>query len=653
MTFTRIIKHGAVCASLAAIVASAACSSSDPSAQFVAGFQTQVQVPRDLKSIVVEVRQFGQTLFCQEYPVVYDSVAGIGTVRLPQSLGTIAGAKDSSLPVEIVVRGTTAFLPRGSLNSCGAVPKVTGQITQQDLGPSEAKPGVVRILRRSVQQYVKGKKLYVPMPLRYACFDVDCSASTVEGDQSCKGGRCASPSIVADKVLREFTVDMINGTNNLCFRSKTANGKPGCMDAPLAPKVLDASKCLYEVQDVPNVPFSGVNVQLVFESGFLTEVLDQDPDEGFFIPDPTKPKQFQLAPGLCDAVKGVNEKGQAVPHPVTAVGASGVCPEKRVLQPLCADEEEQKIYGLGGAGAPSSGSAPGIKLTPSPTGLALLFDFTDANSASFAPGGIAQQLVDFALQDASLNTVSMGLVKMPTGEACVPDFDVPPAAGKANLEKIRTVLSDYTSGRKVLLSRTGDIGMTPALKLGLAKLTDLPVDRRAVVVIGNGPFDSATCNEPPENAASVVTTGKTKGIPTYVVFSGDASTNDLAQATALATAGGTSVYDARGASGNATAVKAFLDVATEFTTCRYDAPNGAPLDSKLAYFDKLTFQEVSIPRNDSCTPQSGAGWTVESSRIVMCKDTCDALRDTVKKSAAFAVAQGQSATPTTIYLRVK
>ncbi|NOU31732.1 MAG: hypothetical protein HOO96_27840, partial [Polyangiaceae bacterium] len=517
MTFTRLIKHGAAASSLSAIVASAACSSTDPTPQFVAGFQTQVQVPRDLKSIIVDVRQFGQSVFCQEYPVVYDSVAGTGTVRLPQSLGTIAGAKESSLPVEIVVRGTTAFLPRGALNNCSSGFQVTKKIEAADLATSDAKAGDVRILRRSVQQYVKGKKLYVPMPLRYACFDVDCSKSTVEGDQSCKGGRCAPPSMLAE-TLREFSLDMINGTSNLCFRSKTANGKPGCLDAPLAPKVLDASKCLYEIQDVPNVPFSGVNVQLVFESGFLTEVLDQDADEGFFIPDATKPKQFQLAPGLCDAVKGVNEKGEPVPHPVTAVGASGVCPEKRTLQPLCADEEEQKVYGQNGTGAPSSGSTPGIKLKPSPTGLALLFDFTEANSSAFAAGGIAQQLVDFALQDPSLDTVSMGLVKMPAGEACLPDFDVAPAAGKANLELIRTVLSDYTSGRKVLLNRAGDIGMTPALKQAVTKLGALNVDRRAMVVIGNGPFDSSVCNEG-DNSTTVVTGAKTAGTPTYVVFS--------------------------------------------------------------------------------------------------------------------------------------
>ncbi len=651
MTFTRLIKHGAAASSLSAIVASAACSSTDPTPQFVAGFQTQVQVPRDLKSIIVDVRQFGQSVFCQEYPVVYDSVAGTGTVRLPQSLGTIAGAKESSLPVEIVVRGTTAFLPRGALNNCASGFQVTKKIEAADLATSDAKAGDVRILRRSVQQYVKGKKLYVPMPLRYACFDVDCSASTVEGDQSCKGGRCAPPSTSAE-TLREFNLDMINGTSNLCFRSKTANGKPGCLDAPLAPKVLDASKCLYEIQDVPNVPFAGVNVQLVFESGFLTEVLDQDKDEGFFIPDPAKPKQFQLAPGLCDAVKGVNEKGEPVPHPVTAVGASGVCPEKRTLQPLCADEEEQKIYGQNGTGAPSSGSAPGIKLKPSPTGLALLFDFTEANSSAFASGGIAQQLVDFALQDPSLDTVSMGLVKMPAGEACVPDFDVTPAAGKANLELIRTVLSDYTSGRKVLLNRAGDIGMTPALKLAVSKLGALNVDRRAMVVIGNGPFDSSVCNEG-DNSTTVVTAAKTAGTPTYVVFSGDASTNDLAQANALAAAGGTSAYDARGAGGNGTAVKAFVDVATEYTTCRYDAPNGAPTDGKLAYFDKLTFQEVSIARNDACSATSGAGWKPEGTRIVMCKDSCEALRDTVKKTAALAVAQGQSPSPTAVYLRTK
>src|SRR5258708_12691631 len=67
-----------------------------------------------------------------------------------------------------------------------------------------------------------------------------------------------------------------------------------------AAKLVDASNCVYEFPSPP--PGTGVNARVYYD-GVEEEILDLDPNEGFFVPDASKPQVFQLAPGLCDLVK--------------------------------------------------------------------------------------------------------------------------------------------------------------------------------------------------------------------------------------------------------------------------------------------------------------------------------------------------------------
>jgi hypothetical protein len=658
---------------LAATVASAACTSKKET-QFVAGLKTQVQIPRDLRSVVVRVSSGGDLRFCRAYPVTK------GKAELPQSLGTRDIQLDQDLPIEIIVAGlSTGITSTG--NICPNTFKVGDRVPALDLGSdgetADSADGQIRVFRRSVQQYVPGRAIYIPMPIWYSCFDRDCT--TPEGtskplsDPTCKAGRCVASAVDPKKLAASVnyskslgdslhftdtneTSPLLKGVGNQCFRARTAEGVPGCFDAVLPPKVIDAATCLFEIVEVPNIPFRGVNVEAIFEGGFVREILDQDEEEGFFLPDAKNPKRFQLAPGLCDAYNGRKQDGYTLLHPITAINASSVCPAKTVLLPLCYDEEVKKVYGENGTPAPSSGARPGQRLAPTPSGLVILFDATEGNKDAFASGGIADLLTSVALKDPALDAVSMGLTLLPDADQrCEPKFAVAPATGDATRQKIRDALALFTGepGLAKLRKKTDpDLGVAGAIGGATQALSAPNYDRRAVVVIGNGPFGSGTCNADPSTFA---TTGRAKGITTHVVFTKGATVDEAgeaAKADAIASSGGSGKRIDTVADPNA-GINAFVDIATDLTTCHYDFAKDKVVaaDDTIAFYDRVQRQEVSIIKSATCTEEGGAGWLVKDGRIVLCKDSCATLQKSVKDALKFAIVSNATPAATEVYLR--
>ena len=86
----RFTKHAL--ATLTAVSCVAACSSA-PVTELVAGVSTQVQVPKELRSIEVSVKAGGQTSYCQHFEVVQ------GKVQLPRTLGV--NKEHDNIPVTI------------------------------------------------------------------------------------------------------------------------------------------------------------------------------------------------------------------------------------------------------------------------------------------------------------------------------------------------------------------------------------------------------------------------------------------------------------------------------------------------------------------------------------------------------------------------
>ncbi|HLK41391.1 MAG TPA: hypothetical protein VKU41_31795 [Polyangiaceae bacterium] len=345
---------------LGAVVGVSVCGgwgcSGNKATELVPGVMTQVVVPRDLHSIQINVTANGKPVFCAQYDV------SNGTATLPATLGVVSGGSASTVVV-VEIRGyDTAGSMGDALAGCSATNVGSGGT------------GGPRMLRRSIQSFVENHILYLPMPLSYSCFDVDCSA---QGDSStCKGAQCVDAH-VDSKTLVDFTPALVDGTD-VCFSPSE------CLppSATVSAIPVDLSRCIYGFPYTP--PSSraspGLNVRVYFEDVTVTkdpqtnnltpsttggeaEILDLDPDEGFTLASaadagigPSEaaagdagqvtppPKQlFQLAPGLCKLAQVAANP----PVPTTAttsyrmisrVEVANTCAPKVQLLPICKTE---------------------------------------------------------------------------------------------------------------------------------------------------------------------------------------------------------------------------------------------------------------------------------------------------------------------------
>jgi hypothetical protein len=598
----------------------AACTRA-PTDQFVAGLTTQVQVPRDLQSVVIRISKANSNLFCKAYPVI-DGVA-----RLPQSLGTsLPLDAERNLPIEIRVLGIEA------------TPDSDQGLFNDECSPIDFGRGKARVLRRSLEQYQEGRKLYIPMPLMYSCFDVKCTGVT----DTCKGGVCSPVKQSPAGKLKDYVKNQELGQDNLCFRIKTRDGIPGCMDTQLPPKLIDADKCIYEIQDLPGVPFVGINVATVYEGGYVSELLDAEPEEGFSVPDVAKPRQFQLAAGLCAKVKAA-PGDISVAHTISAVLASGTCPSKTQNQAICAADTVAQT-----ADDKLGISGPGQLLRTTKSALAVLIDGTKANEQLFGAQGLAQTILNVGLQDPQLQRIAMAPLILPQGNGCTPT----PTLGFADgADKVRDAFQTLVGGGGAL---------PPAVNLGLDAMLDpvyqqvlaqSGVDRRAVIVLGNGGF-GAGCGKP-DAPAQLAAKALAKGVSTYVILTGEqrpAANTDAADLAREGRPGGTAAEafgDGQAASGKG--LEAFANVAADLTSCRYEAPQGTKNTQKIAYFDAKSQSEVVVSSVPACA--AGAGWTTIGTVIQLCGTTCDTMKQSLKQTLVSSYIAGTTLSATPVYLR--
>src|ERR1019366_3258771 len=276
----------------AAAVLAAGCGSTKPATQFTVGVTSQIAVPRDVQSVRVIASAGGNVGFCQTYPVVD------GKARLPQSLALAPGDRQSTqnqVTVSVVAFSVSKDRvdQEATLDQCG-LPVVSPSDNATEDASGDGALGIApqgRILRRSRQSYTDNKNLYVPMPLRYSCFGVNCTS-----DQTCKGGQCTAPD-TDQTLLPEYDTALLFGNSSSCFDPNL------CLDDAVGPNVIDANLCIYEVPKDRSFVQNGVNVRVIYD-GYRVEILDEDPIEGFTRPDKTNPYRFQLAPGLCSGGLG-------------------------------------------------------------------------------------------------------------------------------------------------------------------------------------------------------------------------------------------------------------------------------------------------------------------------------------------------------------
>ncbi len=618
--------------------------------ELVAGISTQVRVPKDLKTIRVDVSVGGSQVMCDSYRV-YD-----GKVQLPRTLGALPLNEDNrGNPVTITVAGYSEERSDSTtidqFIDCANTPIKLG-----------SPPAHGRILRSSRQTYSSEKIIFVPMPLSFACFDRDqCGA-----DETCKGGRCVTVDANPDKAI-VFSESMINGGASTCFsieRCVTSFGQQ--------PVSIDQDKCIYALPNTKSAPplpqgfptfpndGEGLNVRAFYDGGQLAEVLDLDPDEGFFIPDPAKPQQFQLAPGLCELVKGVDAKNKATAHRISGLVSSGLCQSKTQRQPICDSELNKELTGNpNGTVTTQAGFCRTYEVKPTPNALVILLDGSERMTGFYTETTLVETL-RLSLADPAFESTQLGLKLFPQDIACgapaFPKLDVDMASAVKARADVAGIIDRFAKKTQPLA--TGDLKLDTALKGAYAKLREqrfAGFARRGVLVLGNRNFDSKCPGAGSLEAVAAEAFTKDK-IGTYVLLLGDAGPAD-AEANLLVKGGGTpKVYDARNGAGGATeGAQAFDQMVRDLSSCLYDVPQGKnapdPKKDLVSYFDPLKKLTVKLKGAESCTsPGSADAWTLDSGRIRFCQNACSTLGAALKSRTELALALGTTPLPVPIFV---
>jgi hypothetical protein len=632
--------------------------------EYVAGISTQVQVPRDLKAIRLDVSVGGAIQFCRSYRV-YD-----GKVQLPRSLGQLpALGKPGPDPITETVTGFTEEYAEASgkrvFDDCNQVAPKVGAAAGQG----------ARILRRSRQPYVADSILFLPMPLKYSCFDTDCGSES----ETCKAGRCVDARIDETK-LPKYSDELLDGTGGACFRAAQ------CFAAGVPPAVVNADDCTFAVPNTPSAPpelpgappnpfpsgGDGVNVEVTYDGGLNREILDKDPQEGFTIPDPTKPQQFRLAPGLCDLLKGyrapdaANPDGVPTAHRITAIRASGICQAKGPFQPLCAADQLAAMQvdpnGLASNPSPPSGCAP-TEVKPAQAVLMLLADDTQNSKAFYEKA--TRGAIELSFADPAFQKTEIGLTLFPGAGSCGANGSwktLEPALARKAKDSILTKFAEIDTSNPSLLKPLGTpVSLDGALRDTYAALSAdryKSYYRRAALVIGNRGFGDSACGALPKDLAAAALSGAGQ-IRTYALaLVSDASDvgavlspgapRDFAVA-----GGGTDFTDSR--TGPANGRNLFNEIVKNLATCVYDVVDPATRPKQgdlLTYSDPVSAGAVTsatlgfraeCSKEDQGTEDGFGPDPINSRRVFLCKKSCDAYRGVLAKSQDYAALTGQPA----------
>ncbi len=626
--------------------------------ELVPGVSTQVRIPKDLKSIRLDATVNGVSAFCGVYDVTN------GVARLPRTLALQSQGKGG--PVTVYVTGFKHATTDPEVSPDQQACAITPIPSVKDLKNPD---GTVRILRAARTSYLADHVLFVPMPLRFSCFDKGCPR---EQDKVCKAGKCVD--IADDKNLVEDDDNLIFGNSSTCF------SPAACLPDAVLPVLVDAATCKYALPKTKGAPDggaafpfethgTGVNVRAFYDDGSFSEVLDLDKDEGFFIPDPVNaPQTFQLAEGLC-------HPDADTPHKVVGLVASGLCPSKTPLQPICDGESPSNPES--DASAPedlAASNCTSLEVKPAPSALVVLLDDTKDMEPFYGIAG-AKEVLNLSLQDPVFENTFIALDFMPSsgganqcgggkyGDSARLDVDFQKAivaqqkiAGKLSTKgSPENPLLDPPRQLDAALDRNGVYKLLRTLKSQAAE----PYSKLAVLVLSNGDF-TEECSQTSLPAQAV--DARADDIKTYVVMFGrkNASTdpNRVTKAAALAAAGGTPFFNVdTGAGGSeAAGLDALGQVTTDLATCVYDIPGksctldtngtlkclgGTPLEGTRAvsYFNPLppTPGQVKIPFNAACsitTRDTAPGWNLDpNGRVLICGSDCNALRDVLKNTA--------------------
>lgn len=581
----------------------------------VVGVSTQARVPKDLATVTV---------------LVEPRAGGVGTCSV------------------LALDGTRTLVVRAS-GAAGQELRVTVSGFAEASVPGACSTTLTpKVVRRARARLVDGEELYLPMPLRHACFGVGCDAAS---DQTCAAGACVPDDSVA-RGLTRYDETSTSGETSFCL------SKVNCFDDRVPGLLLDDQTCDFRMTaDVTSA--KGVNVEFVHED-LTREVLDvDDPVEGYTL-DPDHPERFRLAPGLCDRVR----KNQ-----VAAVSVGVGCPSKRALNPMCA--------GVAGVGSPDAGlpEAPelctsGAELAPAASAVYLLADRSRAMAAYYTnqptsadPDSVPfAESVDLLLRSPELRRTQVAFRALPAAASdCGGDaFATPEIAFHPANDAHAAVSAVFADRSRVLpddpplfldaalqpngayaafasLGAPGTLGVADVLLFydrdlwthcaatGTKTTPDLAFDARQTLRVGTG---SVLLGAPPgtdQGGRDPYVDGVWIARATAAFFA-DASFAGISQHVA------------------------FAELAAEFGSCLYDLPaeidaSHADLAStKVSWFDYVHSVRIDVPYAAACSASPTApadGWALESGpagkRVRVCGRPCVDLRTVLTLAGVYAL----------------
>lgn len=680
---TKALGCGLLVIASAAGAGDTACTTTRPT-ELVPGVLTQVQVPRDLKAIQLEVHANGRQVFCQGY-VVYD-----GTVRLPRTLGLVPGASSNDV-VKVTIRGYDAKSLRpdgsnGDLDNCLGTPINGVDPTSGDRGP--------RMLRRSIQTFVDQQTLFLPMPLSYSCWDQpDCGDT-----QTCKASRCHDATVDPSK-LADFDPSLLDGKSNTCFDPST------CFADALPAQSTDSDKCIYTFPVPP--PRQGMNVRIFYEDFVWTanpitkelepkvtnageqEILGEDPDEGFTVVDST---HFRLAPGLCDLAKNAAAKptkeGVSF-RALSDIQVASACAPRPPLLPICAGQQYAP-QNLPDGGTTTDGVCNVAQtLDPAPSAVYIALDDSQSMHAAFGSAGYATamslSLTDpvfrrtwgayrYFTHDCTGNGYSTDGQGQPLAWKYAPDQQQALATALKNWhasadpsldlsaamrpDAVYGALSSFAQQKKEPFNHVVAMFFVNRAPTSGGGGVDAGVEGGVDAGIEGG-VDAGAGNDCNKSEPSTVINESqaafSQGIETYFVVLGsdtpDPSVLAFYQTVASTPGTGAQALDAT-SSDPKTAIGNFGKVAADLGTCLYEVPAGVTAAASVAFLDFSPIllgqppQSRPVPANAGCSAKNPSvdGWNIDGSRVRICGASCDALKASVLAATA-AAQQGDGGAP--------
>jgi len=559
--------------------------------EIVAGVTTQVQVPRELKAVRLTVRPNDTPHFCAVYPV-YD-----GKVLLPRTLGISKEHDNTEITVALYgFNKSPDDLAQGELADCDA------DVTVGDSSKA-------RVLRRSRQTYREGHVLYVPLPVRYSCFETDCP----DPHQTCKGGKCVDAPERSDQ-LQDYKDEFVYGDTSTCFDQAI------CLGGAVPP--LTIGDCHFGIP--VGLPGKGLNVRAIYD-GAVSEVLDQDPDEGFTQISPT---EFIVADGVC------HNKA----HPILSYAVSTACAPKTELQPMCSTGQQVLI--------------------PAASSVAIFLDKSSATAAYLDKLRRNVALLDIPLSDPVFSTTRVAFSFLPRSQtdataACTAtSYDIASTEFRGASDEraaLKQLLDPNAPGEPATDAAPLEAyavlradGAYAAVKSASAAST-AALNTQAVVLITGRPLDDAgqscghTVQEVVDAAATAFASSDAKArVRTYVIalVPPGGAPFDTQGLEKVATAGHGKFFSNAGADGDAAAAHALDGIVADLSSCFYERPGNIddPNKATVSYVDATRTVHV-VPPDPRCNvdgeaEQDANGWNVDYNRSVIrvCGQACTDLR---------------------------